>query len=176
MRRLVLPSMLVLGLACNGGGDRWPASMEDQPHRGDLDALRPAPEGAVPVGGVELVEDRFELEEEENPFARDPRSVARGRRLFGLHCAACHGRDGHGDGPVSEKVPPVPDLRYVGICRRTDGLIYGTLTAGGWAMPSLREGLSSRDRWDLVSYVRSLQRAGCTDSASGIPAQDGEEP
>ncbi|NOY93425.1 MAG: cytochrome c [Deltaproteobacteria bacterium] len=115
-----------------------------------------------------MVETREDVEDMLSPVANDGHSAERGAALFGIHCVACHGSDGRGGGKVSEKMPPAPDLRHISICRRTDGFIYGTITAGGRAMPSLREGLSTRDRWDLVSFVRELQSAGCEGSAAGM--------
>ncbi len=176
---------LAFGGACDG--KKWPASMAQQPSVGPLEGPRKAPEGSVAVGTVDLVEAREDLEDATNPFANDPQAAARGARLFRLYCIACHGPEGRGDGKVSDKMPQAPDVRHQSICRRTDGFIYGTITLGGKAMPSLREGTTSRDRWELVSFVRSLQREGCTGSSSGnapegeagpsdAPAAAGEQP
>jgi mono/diheme cytochrome c family protein len=148
--------------------------MERQPSLGPETAPRPAPEGSVPAEGVEVVEDREDVSDQVSPVARDPRAAGRGGRLFEIDCAPCHGKDGRGGGIVSRKFPPAPDLRHVSICRRTDGFLYGTITAGGRAMPPMREGLRARDRWDLVARVREIQRGGCT----GVAPSDatGEAP
>jgi len=167
-------ALLCAGLAVVGCSDRWPSEMDQQPSVQPLRAPRPAPEGSVPVGGVEHVEDREDVEDSTNPYPDDDAAVARGKQLFATHCAVCHAADGHGSGLLSKVFPPAPDLRYRTICRRTDGFIYGTITAGGRAMPSLREGLTSRERWALVSYVRKIQRAGCVGPpAEGAPAEEG---
>ncbi len=172
LRLLPLAALLLAGSAgCDG---KWPASMEQQPTIDPVAAPRPAPEGSIPLGGVESFESRDEAQELTNPRADDAAAVADGARLFQIHCAVCHGHAGRGDGKVSAKFPPAPDLRYRTICRRSDGFIYGTITAGGRAMPSLREGLTSRDRWALVRFVRDLQHSGCTDPA-GAAAAPGTE-
>jgi mono/diheme cytochrome c family protein len=152
--------------ACHG---KWPADMSDQPAVQPLEGPRPAPEGSLPVGGVETLEDREDAADLQNPFAHDPGALLRGARLFGTHCAVCHGPEGRGGGKISTKFPPAPDLRYQTICRRTDGFIYGTITAGGKAMPSMREGLTSRDRWALVTHVRHLQEEGCVAALPTVP-------
>jgi mono/diheme cytochrome c family protein len=153
---------------------KWPASMDQQPAIRPLMAPRPAPEGSVPVGGVETVEDREDVGDLANPHARDPGAPARGEKLFGTHCAICHGPEGRGGGKISQKFPPAPDLRYETICRRSDGFIYGTITAGGRAMPPMREGLTSLDRWALVTHVRRLEKEGCV---AALPtAADGTAP
>lgn len=160
-------------LAGCGSSSLWPASMDQQPFVGPLAEARPAPAGSIPVGGVETVLDREDVADRAPPAPFDGAAEARGKALFAIHCTSCHGAQAKGDGPVSAKFPPAPNLRYVSICQRSDGFLYGTLTAGGRAMPAMREGTSSRDRWDLVAFVRSLQRQGCVtptgESAGGAP-------
>jgi mono/diheme cytochrome c family protein len=164
--RWLAPLGLVL-LGCNGM--MWPASMEQQPPVQPLDEARPAPAGSIPVGGVETLEDREDDKDLPPPFPLDAAASARGAKLFAIRCIACHGREGRGDGPVSAKFPPAPNLRHVSICARTDGFLYGTLTAGGRAMPTMREGSTSQDRWDLVAFVRTLQREGCVGKLAPAP-------
>lgn len=164
LRRLV-PCCLVLA-ACSSKG-RWPASMEQQSIVKSFAEVRQAPAGSIPLGGVETVEDRDDVEDLRSPTPLDSAAAARGAKVFASHCGACHGAAGHGDGPVSEKFPQAPNLRHYSICKRTDGFLYGTLTAGGRAMPTMREGVTSENRWDLVAYVRSLQKDGCTGAAAG---------
>ena len=162
--------LLPLGVALLGcDGMLWPASMEQQPAVQPLDEARLAPPGSIPLGGVETLEDREDDRDSSPPFPLDGAASARGARLFAIHCIACHGQQGRGDGPVSAKFPPAPNLRHVSICARTDGFIYGTLTAGGRAMPTMREGTTSHDRWDLVAFVRTLQRQGCVGTLGAIP-------
>jgi mono/diheme cytochrome c family protein len=161
-----------LGLVLAGcSGMLWPAGMEQQPAVQPLDEARPAPPGSVPLGGVESLDDREDDKDATAPYALDAAAAARGAHLFAIHCIACHGREGRGDGPVSAKFPPAPNLRHVSICARTDGFIYGTLTAGGRAMPTMREGTTSGDRWDLVAFVRSLQHEGCIGKLAPAPGE-----
>ncbi len=54
---------------------------------------------------------------EETP---DPDGLAIGARLFADHCAACHGTEARGDGPLAPLLTvPTPDLR--GLAARNDG-------------------------------------------------------
>jgi mono/diheme cytochrome c family protein len=151
-------AVVLHGAGCNM---KFPASMEDQPAVKPLSLSRPAPEGSVPVGGVEMLEAREDAEDQKNPIPVAAADIPAGARLFKDHCVACHGAEGHGGGKVSAKFPPAPDLRYQTICRRSDGFIYGTITAGGRAMPSMRDGLTSHERWVLEMYVRHIQKDGC---------------
>jgi len=160
---LVAPgAALALALLLPGcrGDLLWPAGMEQQASIRPLAEARPAPPGSVPLGGLEVVADR---EEVADPAAMplDAAAAARGQALFAQLCISCHGPEARGDGPVSAKFPQAPNLRHVSICKRSDGFLYGTLTAGGKAMPPMREGTTARQRWDLVAYVRALQRDGC---------------
>lgn len=165
-----IPAALGLAALSCGSGWLWPASMEQQPSVPALALPLPAPEGAVPVGGVETLVDREDDADLRPPTPFDVAAEERGRVLFSRRCTPCHGPDAKGDGPVSAKFPPAPNLRYASICARSDGFLYGTLTAGGKAMPPVREGTSSRDRWDLVAFVRALQRQGCFEGqGAGAP-------
>lgn len=164
MRRLA-PAALGLWLAGCGQGFLWPAGMDQQPLVRPQAEARPAPPGAVPVGGVETLLDREDDADLAPPAPLDAAAEARGKAIFAVHCVACHGAEARGDGPVSAKFPPAPNLRYVSICKRSDGFLYGTFTAGGRAMPTMREGTTSGERWDLVAFVRSLQRDGCLEPA-----------
>jgi mono/diheme cytochrome c family protein len=48
-------------------------------------------------------------------WASDKQSIARGRQLYIRYCAACHGNDADGRGPVAEDLKePHPDLRDLG--------------------------------------------------------------
>jgi len=159
------PTLLV-ALAVSGCGNKqWPASMDQQPIVRPLAEARPAPVGSIPLGGVETLADREDVADVKPPFPLDATAAARGRAVFVTHCTPCHGPEGKGDGPVSAKFPPAPNLRHGSICNRSDGFLYGTLTAGGRAMPTMREGTTARDRWDAVAYVRLLQAEGCTSVA-----------
>lgn len=173
MSRRAMAACWLAAAGCSSGY-LWPASMEQQPVVGPLAEARPAPAGAVPLGGVESLSDREDDADLPPPRAFDAAAEERGKALFARHCTPCHGPEAKGDGPVSAKFPPAPNLRYASICKRTDGFLYGTLTAGGRAMPSMREGTTSRDRWDLVAYVRSLQSTGCLEpqeagAGQGVP-------
>ncbi len=164
MRLRALAACALAAGACSSA-DLWPASMEQQPVVAPLAEARPAPAGAVPLGGVETLVDRDDDADLQPPRPFDAAAEERGKAMFARHCTPCHGPEARGDGPVSAKFPPAPNLRYASICKRSDGFLYGTLTAGGKAMPSMREGTSASDRWDLVAFVRSLQREGCFDGS-----------
>jgi mono/diheme cytochrome c family protein len=152
-------ALVAIGFAALGCRNDWRTDMWYQPSLRPEDAPRPAPEHSVPLTAGRLLVDRDDAEPLVDPVAATPESVARGRALFGERCAACHGPEGHGGGPVSKFFPPAPDLAFGTIKAHSDGYIYGTITFGGRAMPAQAEGLTLQDRWDLVNFVRHVQAA-----------------
>ena len=152
-------------LAC--APNDWRTDMWYQPSLRPQDQPRPAPKDSVPVQGVIVADDRDDLEDLANPVMAEARALARGKVLFEERCSACHGMAGRGGGLVSKVFPPAPDLAFPTIVKRTDGFIFGTITLGGRAMPSLKEGLTVNERWEVVDWVRQIQKeASAADGGS----------
>jgi mono/diheme cytochrome c family protein len=110
------------------------------------------------------------------PLPLVPESM-RGADLFRLYCATCHGRDGHGHGPVASslKTPP-SDLTHISMRNsglfpraRVDAIITGSETVaahGSEDMPvwgPIFRGLDTSEARvkvrlaNLVSYLESIQ-------------------
>jgi mono/diheme cytochrome c family protein len=136
----------------------WRTDMWYQPSIRPQQAPRPEPERSVAVDASPRYESRDDTEQLADPVAATTTSLAHGQALFTARCAPCHGPEGHGGGPVSKFFPPAPDLAYVKVRERTDGFIWGTISYGGKAMPPGGEGLTPADRWDVVNWVRDIQR------------------
>jgi mono/diheme cytochrome c family protein/peroxiredoxin len=89
-----------------------------------------------------------------------PASGARGRLVFQVHCARCHGPDGHGDGPDAASLRPPPrDLAAAawqssanrdGVRRAVSQGVAGTM------MPGLGPSLSAGELDAVVDFVLSL--------------------
>jgi len=140
-----------------GCSSDWRTDMWYQPSLRPEDAPRPQPDRSIPLGAGPGYAGRDDLEDVPNPVQPTAASLRHGKALFLARCAPCHGAEGHGGGPVSKYFPPAPDLAYASVRQHSDGYLFGTITFGGRAMPSQREGLSARDRWDLVNHVRAIQ-------------------
>jgi S-disulfanyl-L-cysteine oxidoreductase SoxD len=147
----------LLAILAGGCDNSWRTDMWYQPSHRAEDSPRPEPKYSVPLGANLFIADRDDAQDLQNPVPRTARSVQRGRIIFLDRCACCHGAEGHGGGPVSKFFPPAPDLSYVAVKVRSDGYIFGTMTFGGRAMPALAEGLSTKERWDIVNFVRATQ-------------------
>jgi putative copper resistance protein D len=89
-------------------------------------------------------------------------SVANGTRLYSEHCAVCHGRSGHGDGPAAQGLLKAPaDLAAQHTADHTAGDLFWWLTHGirGSPMPGFGDRLGEEDRWDLINFLRALAAA-----------------
>ena len=111
------------------------------------------PAGSVPVSGKELVSEESELQ---NPIAPTPEVVARGRSLFEINCALCHGQTSAERGPVGKKlVPPPPGLDHDMLEGLSDSTIFKAITFGFGRMPVFKDKLLPDERWSLVNFLRT---------------------
>jgi hypothetical protein len=134
-------------------------------HDGRVEALSP-PDGAIPVTGGTPPHDPLDevaANAQVNPRPMSLASLENGRVQFERFCAACHGKGGLGDGPVSMTsklqgpfAGVLPIAGPASIARvRSDGHIYSTIRYGRRRMPSYHR-IASQDRWDIVNYIRYL--------------------
>ena len=96
-----------------------------------------------------------------NPAAITMENVQRGRKIFTIFCAACHGETGEGNGPVvgPGRFPAPTSLHTQEARDLPDGAIFHIITKGRLKMPSYAGQVAPEDRWKVVLYVRALQRA-----------------
>ena len=93
-----------------------------------------------------------------------PVSLERGRTLYKMYCAACHGDQGHGDGPAGAAFNPKPrnHADAAVMIKLTDEDIAKVIQFGGAIknmpmMPS-NPALKGADLQAVVAYTRSLSR------------------
>jgi len=156
----------VLGITAGGCTGNNPGNnyqlrtdMYTQPSFRHNEDPRPPAEGTVRVSGYEpVIRDSAEAAKLRNPFTFTRASADTGRILFETYCLPCHGLGAKGDGPVAAKFQQPPDLtaeKYINI---PDGCIYSVIRNGVRIMPPYFENTTSRERWLIVSHVRSLQK------------------
>lgn len=81
-----------------------------------------------------------------------------GQERFNIFCAPCHGRDGYGNGIVTQRGYPQPaSLHDERLRGAADEHLYTVIENGLGRMPPYKAGTSRRDRWAMVAYVRALQ-------------------
>jgi mono/diheme cytochrome c family protein len=86
-----------------------------------------------------------------NPLEDDPNAMVAGRKLFEQHCAECHGSNAEGGRKG-------PSLRVPEVQAASPGTLFWVLTNGvvRRGMPVWSK-LPEQQRWQIVSYLRSLQ-------------------
>ena len=159
---------------CNSGAypfDILPEMHYQQTSRIQEPARFYPPAGSVPRAGVTGPGyTSSEFAALQNPVVGGAQTLERGKRLFAVNCAPCHGPEGKGDGNLVQyfqkagnRTPP----SLVTFAAAPEGLIFGIITNGqGRAkepfqdlpnMPNFSNLLTEDERWTIVHYVRSLR-------------------
>lgn len=85
-----------------------------------------------------------------NPLEHDPDAVAAGKKLFGQHCSECHGQ-------TAEGTRRAPTMRSSDVQEAAPGAVFWVITNGVvWHGMPVWSKLPEPQRWQLVSYIRSL--------------------
>lgn len=172
---LLLLVPLWTSLACwEQWSNEWFPQMKWQPavqafertmHDGRVDPFLP-PEGTVPVDADVMPDEPMDDATANalvNPQSATLESLENGRAQFEIFCAACHGPQGRGDGPVSMTGEIQGPFAAVWIIAgpgnmapgRSDGHLHATIRYGRRRMPSYRR-IPTADRWDIVNYLQHL--------------------
>ena len=103
-----------------------------------------------------------------NPTPDTPATVARGKALYQVNCAICHGIVGKGDGPAAFTLVPRPVNLQLHVPLHAPGEVLYWISSGipGTAMPAWQDvdpasgkpKLSEEDRWSIIRYVQALAR------------------
>jgi mono/diheme cytochrome c family protein len=94
-----------------------------------------------------------------NPFANNEDALKKGKKLYAQNCAICHGDKGKGDGIAGAALKPKPaNFTLESIQSQSDGAIFWKLTAGRSPMAAYKEILSEEQRWQLITYIRTLKK------------------
>jgi mono/diheme cytochrome c family protein len=140
-------------------------AFEEVEHNGQGEGFKP-PEGTVPTDGGEApvsVTTDDEANALVNPQPSTLASLENGKEQYDIFCAACHGPEGLGDGPVSMtgpiRGPFAAVLAIAGPASiakvRSEGHLYTTIRYGRRRMPGYNR-IPSADRWDIVNYLQYL--------------------
>ncbi len=108
-----------------------------------------------------------------NPASNDPGAITQGAALYAAYCLACHGAAGEGV-DVQDSVHSHGDsagLLSSRVKGAADGDLFWYIGSGvaGTSMPAFDHALSDGERWDLVQYLRALQRSNGQTPAPGSP-------
>ncbi len=128
-------------------------------------AMRVPPEGTVarnqnpyPYGPGDIIEAGENLV---NPLSPTKEVLERGKKMFEINCAVCHGYTGKGDGPVVDPYPAPPSFVSAAAGTRLwkDGMVFHLITMGRGQMKSYAAQVRETDRWAIVHYIRLLQKS-----------------
>ena len=91
-----------------------------------------------------------------SPLEKNEENLAKGKELYGVYCAVCHGskRDGQGILMKREKFLGIPSYADRDI---TEGSTYHVLMYGKNLMGSHASQVDSKERWQISQYVLSLR-------------------
>lgn len=91
-----------------------------------------------------------------NPVVVTEDNLSKGKELYGIYCAVCHGTKGDGNGILSQrdKFNGIPNYKDREI---TEGSIYHVIMHGRNLMGSHASQLKQKERWQVVQYVEKLR-------------------
>lgn len=95
-----------------------------------------------------------------NPYTLYAKDLEQGKRLYLIHCGVCHGEKMDGQGPLytSEKYIAAPanliGAKYVNF---SQGKIYHAIMYGKNMMGAYASQLDSKQRWQVIAYIKSVQ-------------------
>jgi mono/diheme cytochrome c family protein len=112
-------------------------------------------------GGDEAVETPAAVPAEyagkTNPLGAD--AAAAGAEIFKNNCVACHGDQGHGDGPASGALDPLPKNLPMLASTVGDDYLYWRINTGrdGTSMVAWKGILTDEQIWQVVAFIRTLK-------------------
>jgi len=88
------------------------------------------------------------------PFQFSPETVKAGENIFQRNCKSCHGDPGKKN--WAKIVPPPGDPASADFQKQTDGEMFFRITTGKAPMPQFGSILSTEERWQVISFLRSF--------------------
>ncbi len=89
----------------------------------------------------------------------DPAVLARGKAVYMIYCAQCHGTRYDGNGTVGQSFQPLPtDLKSAKVQSKPEGELFKSVSYGipGGRQPALQTTVTIDDRWRVIAHVKSL--------------------
>ncbi|MBK1878040.1 c-type cytochrome [Pelagicoccus mobilis] len=108
------------------------------------------------------------------PIEVNEAAMERGEERYDIYCAVCHGAAGDGNGRTAAfGMTAIANLTAAPYTDMSDGEIYHYIGNGSRSgrMYGYKEKLSVEDRWNVVLYVRALQRAANGSAKDLTPAE-----
>ncbi|MDX9790968.1 MAG: quinol:electron acceptor oxidoreductase subunit ActD [Candidatus Kapaibacterium sp.] len=108
-----------------------------------------------------LYSDSVDLAEQVmvNPLDVDDKNLNVGKVKYNTYCSPCHDYNGNGQARLNGQFPNPPSLHTDKVRNWKDGRIFHIITVGQNTMPAYAQQLSDEERWQIITYIRALQRA-----------------
>lgn len=117
------------------------------------------PRGFMPYPYMKTDADRLLAGQSlENPLLATPDHLERGKKVYDIFCASCHGDKGDGQGPLyTSKKYPYPPASLLSEKMRTasEGDIYHVISVGWGVMAEHGSMILPDDRWKAVLYIKN---------------------
>lgn len=140
-------------------------SYTPNPNFADGKTMQPPVEGTIPRG---MIPYSFKKTDEDraraaatlvNPLEATNKNIERGRQVFGIYCAQCHGEKGDGQGRlyVSKKYTyPPGNLLSEKMLAAPEADIYHVITVGNGIMAEHGSMIRPEDRWKVAIYIKTV--------------------
>ena len=94
-----------------------------------------------------------------NPVKPTPESLAKGKKMYAMDCAMCHGEKGDGKGDMASDMKNITDFTNPDVQKaRTDGEWFYIIRKGKGEMPPEGDRAKDDDVWSLVNYIRAFAK------------------
>ncbi|MBK9925653.1 MAG: c-type cytochrome [Anaerolineales bacterium] len=92
-----------------------------------------------------------------NPLGAE--AATEGANVFHANCEACHGTQGHGDGPAGQAIDPRPQNLAALQTVATDEYLFWRISEGkyGTSMVGWKGVLKEEQIWQVVAFLRTLK-------------------
>jgi mono/diheme cytochrome c family protein len=128
-----------------------------KPHEAPLLVQEP---GIVPMHGGDATYRLTPAVDLASPLNRQASTtIARGKDLYHVYCAQCHGINFDGNGTVGQSFQPLPaNLRGPAVQAKTEGELFKSISFGipGGRQPALDTTILPDDRWHIIAFIQSL--------------------
>jgi len=111
-----------------------------------------------------------------NPLTTGAIDMTNAERLYLVNCGICHGSKLDGNGPLWKDgngpfTAAPKNFMDAAMKSMAEGTMFHSVTYGKGAMGSYASQLTTRQRWEVITYIKSKQfPAGAADTATKAPA------
>ncbi len=166
-KKLILIIVVLLLSQCKD--DPNTTKLQYMPDMADTPTVKPQrdfldpPEGSVAQNAILYPETSAEAEKLlVNPYvgrSDEAFHTEQGKHLYEVYCSVCHGPTAKGNGTIVDEFPKPPDLTTDLYLNRGDGFYFHVITFGSALMPKYGHALSPHERWQVILYLKTLQKA-----------------